>query len=85
MFTAIPRTGSRQSIVNERNGPVDTFSRRADKVLNTNGLVDLVEEIRLRTWARTNYTAPHNRHATWHPIVHEEMERRDCELDMTVV
>jgi len=56
-----------------------SFHHRADKVIDTNGLVDVVEEIRLRTWARLNYTAPQYRDRRWHPIVHEEMERKDSE------
>jgi hypothetical protein len=42
--------------------------------------VDLVEEIRLRTWARLNYAAPEERDDTWHPIVLEEMDRKDVEV-----
>lgn len=56
-----------------------------DKVLHTEGLVDLIEEIRLRTWARKNYTDPKNRVASWPRIVHEEMERRDIELEQNAV
>ncbi len=50
-----------------------------DEMIETDGLVDLVEEIRLRTWARLNYTAPEQRSETWHPVVLEEMKRRDHE------
>ena len=53
---------------------------RLAKVIDTHGLVDLVEEIRLRTWARLNYAAPEERDATWHPIVLEEMNRKDVEV-----
>ncbi len=56
-----------------------TFPRIA-KVIDTHGLVDLVEEIRLRTWARLNYAAPEERDYTWHPIVLEEMDRKDVEV-----
>lgn len=41
--------------------------------------VDPVEEMRLRTWARRHYTPAENRETTWHPIVLEEMSRRDAE------
>lgn len=51
----------------------------ADEVLETDGLLDLVEEIRLRTWARKNYTDPEQRDNSWHPVVLEEMKRRDRE------
>lgn len=53
---------------------------RIAQVLDTHGLVDLVEEIRLRTWARLNYATPEERDDTWHPIVLEEMNRRDVEV-----
>ena len=42
--------------------------------------VDVIEEIRLRTWARQNYTAEDERDGTWHPVVLEEMRRRDREI-----
>jgi hypothetical protein len=51
-----------------------------DKFINTNGLLDLVEEIRLRTWARLNYTTPESRDSSWHPIILEEMETKDVDL-----
>lgn len=41
--------------------------------------LDLIEELRLRRWARENYTAEGQRQATWHPIVHEEMSKKDLE------
>lgn len=53
---------------------------RIAQVIETEGLVDLVEEIRLRTWARLNYAAPEQRDDTWHPIVLEEMTRKDVEV-----
>ena len=52
-----------------------------DELIETKGLLDLVEEIRLRTWARLNYTAPEQRSGTWHPVVLEEMKRRDREAN----
>lgn len=53
---------------------------RIAQVIETEGLVDLIEEIRLRTWARLNYTAPSHRDDAWHPIVLEEMNRKDVEV-----
>jgi hypothetical protein len=41
--------------------------------------VDPVEEMRLRTWARRHYAPAGDRDATWHPIVLDEMNRRDEE------
>jgi hypothetical protein len=41
--------------------------------------VDFIEELRLRRWARENYVPPDQREQSWHPIVHEEMEKKDLE------
>ena len=59
---------------------METRYPRIAQVMDTHGLVDLIEEIRLRTWARLNYAAPDERDDTWHPIVLEEMNRKDVEV-----
>ena len=41
--------------------------------------VDPVEEMRLRTWARRNYTAAETRQTNWHPVILDEMRRKDSE------
>jgi hypothetical protein len=41
--------------------------------------VDPVEEMRLRTWARRNYAPQNRRDSEWHPIVLDEMLRKDRE------
>ncbi len=41
--------------------------------------VDPVEEIRLRTWARENYAPANERDTSWHPVILDEMHRKDCE------
>lgn len=41
--------------------------------------VDLIEEMRLRTWARKNYLPSKDRDESWHPIVLDEMNRMDQE------
>jgi len=41
--------------------------------------LDLVEEFRLRRWARENYVPVDARSVDWHPVILEEMERRDEE------
>lgn len=41
---------------------------------------DLVEELRLRRWAREHYVAAGARDATWHTVILDEMRRRDGEL-----
>jgi hypothetical protein len=43
--------------------------------------VDVIEEMRLRTWARENYVGADERSENWHPIILEEMNRKDEELD----
>jgi hypothetical protein len=42
--------------------------------------IDLIEELRLRRWARENYVPAGERDATWHPIILEEMSRKDGEV-----
>lgn len=41
--------------------------------------IDLVEEMRLRTWARRNYVASCEREDSWHPVILDEMARIDDE------
>ena len=41
--------------------------------------LDFIEELRLRRWAREHYVPPDLRKHTWHPVVHEEMEKKDLE------
>jgi hypothetical protein len=41
--------------------------------------VDFVEEIRLRTWARHNYAPQNERNRAWHPVILDEMRRKDRE------
>jgi len=40
---------------------------------------DLIEELKMRRWARENYVPKDERPHSWHPIVHEEMEKKDYE------
>ncbi len=42
--------------------------------------LDLVEELKLRTWARQNYVPANQRSAEWHPVVLQEMSQRDAEV-----
>ena len=44
--------------------------------------VDPVEEMRLRTWARKHYAPMDERDESWHPIVLDEMERKDQESNL---
>ena len=43
--------------------------------------VDFIEELRLRRWARENYVPRGQRQLAWHPVVHDEMDRKDVEAD----
>jgi hypothetical protein len=42
--------------------------------------IDLVEELRLRRWARLNHVGEESRRSDWHPVVLEEMALKDAEL-----
>ncbi len=52
---------------------------RSSAILEAGREIDPVEEMRLRTWARQNYTPQLERDAEWHPIILDEMRRRDHE------
>jgi hypothetical protein len=41
--------------------------------------LDFIEELRLRRWARENYVPRGERKHTWHPVIREEMEKKDTE------
>lgn len=43
--------------------------------------LDFIQELRLRRWARENYVPPDQRDSSWHPVVHEEMAKKDLEAD----
>ena len=45
--------------------------------------VDFIEELRLRRWARENYVPHDERSPAWHPIILEEMTRKDRETSDT--
>ena len=42
--------------------------------------LDPITEMKLRTWARTNYCSPTDRESDWHPVILDEMAQRDAEL-----
>jgi hypothetical protein len=42
--------------------------------------VDFIEELRLRRWARENYVPPREREQSWHPVVLDEMDKKDVEV-----
>jgi hypothetical protein len=41
--------------------------------------LDLIEELRLRRWARENFVPVEQRLPNWHPIILDEMGRKDRE------
>jgi hypothetical protein len=41
--------------------------------------IDFIEELQLRRWARENYVPPPQRPGSWHPIVQDEMRKKDHE------
>jgi hypothetical protein len=47
--------------------------------------LDFIEELRLRRWARENYVPRGRRQISWHPVVHEEMEKKDREAEPSPV
>jgi hypothetical protein len=49
--------------------------------MGLNAGLDIVEELRLRRWARENYASSEDRSVDWHPVILEEMDRRDAEVD----
>lgn len=44
------------------------------------GALDVVEELRLRRWARVNYVSADERNSDWHPVVLQEMQHKEAEL-----
>lgn len=48
--------------------------------LETEWAIDPVEEIRLRTWARMNYAPESERDDNLHPVILDEMTRKDREI-----
>jgi hypothetical protein len=49
------------------------------KLSSVGAEVDFIEELRLRRWARENYVPPNQREQTWHPVILDEMDRKDRE------
>ncbi|HXD87544.1 MAG TPA: hypothetical protein VN641_13690 [Urbifossiella sp.] len=47
--------------------------------------VDVIEEFRLRRWAREHYVPAEQRDRGWHPIILEEMHRKDGEVSEAVL
>jgi len=45
------------------------------------GDLDFIEELRLRRWAREHYVPRGQREHSWHPVVLDEMRRKDLERE----
>ncbi|MER3415121.1 MAG: hypothetical protein C4297_02785 [Gemmataceae bacterium] len=43
------------------------------------GELDIIEELRLRRWARENYVPEEARRRDWHPVILDEMAQKDRE------
>ena len=41
--------------------------------------VDFIEELRLRRWAREHYVSRNEREMSWHPVILDEMTRKERE------
>jgi hypothetical protein len=41
--------------------------------------IDFIEELRMRRWARENYVPKVKRDGAWHPVIIDEMVRKDRE------
>jgi hypothetical protein len=55
-------------------------------MLHTVGVdVDFIEELRLRRWARENYVPREQRQLSWHPVVLDEMDRKEVEVKEPVL
>jgi hypothetical protein len=42
--------------------------------------LDFIEELRLRRWAREHYVPHDQRQISWHPVIHDEMSKKDNEV-----
>jgi hypothetical protein len=44
--------------------------------------VDFIEELRLRRWAREHYVPADRRETNWHPVILDEMHRKETERNV---
>jgi hypothetical protein len=47
--------------------------------------LDLIEELKLRRWAREHYVPRNLRERNWHPVVLDEMEKKDRDLSQGII
>ena len=76
--TSCSPVGSRYTYMSPPKG---LFSVLGERVMSSSVMaeLDFIEELRLRRWARENYVPPGERKHTWHPVIQEEMEKKDHE------
>ena len=46
-------------------------------MVNSAGWIDLIDELKLRRWARENFVPQEQRSDRWHPIIHDEMRAKE--------
>jgi hypothetical protein len=51
---------------------------------SVSGELDFIEELRLRRWAREHYVPAEDRESSWHPVIHDEMNKKDLEAEELV-
>lgn len=47
--------------------------------------LDMIEELKLRRWAREHYVPRGLRERNWHPVVLDEMEKKDRDLSQGII
>ena len=66
----------------DKSGLYIVYSHEKGTVMATSPTteIDFIEELKLRRWARENYVPQPKRDGTWHPIIHDEMGRKDRDM-----
>jgi hypothetical protein len=47
--------------------------------------LDFIQELRLRRWARENYVPSEQRDTSWHPVILDEMNKKDDETEVVQI
>jgi hypothetical protein len=60
---------------------VGVFLKLGERVMTSSVMaeLDFIEELRLRRWARENYVPRGERKHSWHPVIQEEMDKKELE------
>src|SRR5262245_53038350 len=75
-----PRTDILFACLPVREGKSPPSSRVEVMTGNVGAELDFIEELRLRRWARENHVSREHRETSWHPVIHEEMSRKDRDM-----